>query len=84
MAEFRETTFLLFVAGDSPNSRLAIANLRRALGDEDFEVVDVYEHPDKAADYNVFVTPTLLRRADPRARLYGDLSRLEPLKEFLR
>jgi hypothetical protein len=84
-ASQREKTFLLFVAGDTPNSRTAIANLCNALGgDRDFEIVDVYEQPDRAAQFDVFVTPTLLRRADPRSRLFGDLSSSGPLVEFLR
>jgi hypothetical protein len=80
--------FLLFVAGDSPNSRSAIANVRRALvalvlGAETVEIVDVYERPDLTARASVMVTPALVRRANPRMRLLGDLSVPSQLAAFL-
>ena len=80
--------FLLFVAGDSPNSRAAIANLNRALASLDLavtsvEIVDVYEHPDFTAQARVMVTPALVRRSDPRSRILGDLSVPGQVADFL-
>ena len=72
--------FTLYVAGDSPRSRLAAANFRR-LADErlgaDYAltVVDVMLHPERAEAARVLTTPTLVRElpAPPR-RVTGDLS----------
>jgi len=80
--------FLLFIAGDSPNSRAAIANLTRALASLDLavttvEIVDVYERPDFTASARVMVTPSLVRRADPRMRIIGDLSVPGQVADFL-
>jgi circadian clock protein KaiB len=80
--------FLLFVAGDSPNSRAAIANLHRALVSLDLEpatveIVDVFERPDITARARVMVTPALVRRSDPRLRILGDLSVPGQITDFL-
>ncbi len=80
--------FLLFVSGDSPNSRAAIANLRRALASlqltsETVEIVDVYERPDLTALARVMVTPALVRRANPLLRILGDLSAPGQVMDFL-
>jgi hypothetical protein len=79
---------VLFVSGDSPNSRAALANLRRALADlnraeGDVEIIDVFDRPDIAAAARVLVTPALLRRTDPQARILGDLSATQQLLTFL-
>jgi hypothetical protein len=79
---------ILFVAGDSPNSRAALANLRRTLStlggsEEDLEIIDVFERPDLASIARVLVTPTLLRRSDPHVRILGDLSSTQQLLAFL-
>jgi len=76
------------VAGNSPNSQAAIANLNRALGDvglrpDDVELVDVAEQPERAESARVLVTPTLLR-AGNAARMVGDLSSGDRLKDFVR
>jgi hypothetical protein len=81
-------SLILFVSGDSPNSRAAIGNLHRALADiglsdEDVEIVDVFDRPDIAATARVLVTPALIRRADPEARILGDLSSTTQLVTFL-
>jgi hypothetical protein len=81
-------SLILFVAGDSPNSRAAVANLRRTLSTlggsaDDVEIIDVFERPDIASMARVLVTPALLRRSDPQARILGDLSSTQQLLEFL-
>jgi circadian clock protein KaiB len=70
----------LYVAGRAPNSLRAIANVR-ALCDEHFasahelEIVDLLEHPQRALDDGIIVTPTLLKLSPlPVQRVIGDLS----------
>ena len=74
--------FRLYVAGDGPNSRRALANLR-AIGERHLpgryaiEIVDVLEAPLRALDDSVLVTPTLIKLTPPRCVLVGDLSAQE-------
>jgi circadian clock protein KaiB len=81
---------VLFVAGESPNSVAALANLRRAIELEgpkrfELEVVDVFERAERALSEHVLVTPTLIRVAPPSVRrLVGDLSATIELYAFLR
>ncbi|MEP6992418.1 MAG: circadian clock KaiB family protein [bacterium] len=69
----------LFVAGDSPRSREAAANLMRMcaeLLDEptQVETVDVLLDPDAADEYRILTTPTVVRDGPaPRRRVTGDL-----------
>lgn len=67
----------LYVASDSPDSAVAIANLR-ALFPEDagarIEIVDVHRDPARAERDGVLVTPTLVKLAPaPRCRVLGNL-----------
>jgi circadian clock protein KaiB len=70
----------LYVAGRAPNSIKAIANLeaicREHLKDAyKLEIVDVCEHPRRALDDGVLVTPSLTKLApQPRANVIGNLS----------
>ena len=79
----REIRFTLFVAGDTPRSHLAIANLRRLAtsrlgGRCTLHVVDVREDPDRAESERILTTPTLIKEAPaPVRRVTGDLSDLE-------
>lgn len=69
----------LFVAGDSPRSREAAANLARVCdellqGDVEVETVDVLLKPEVADEYRILTTPTVVRDAPaPRHRVTGDL-----------
>ncbi|MDB4879145.1 MAG: KaiB domain protein [Gemmatimonadetes bacterium] len=69
----------LFVAGDSPRSREAAANLARACdellaGQVEVETVDVLREPAVADEYRILTTPTVVRDAPgPRRRVTGDL-----------
>ncbi len=68
----------LYIAGETPNSMLALANLRAALSNRpyDLEVVDVLTAPERALDDDVFVTPTLVRVSpEPRRTIVGSLAR---------
>jgi circadian clock protein KaiB len=70
----------LYVAGNAPNSVRAIANAKLLCESHftsayEMEIVDLMEHPLRAASDGVIVTPTLLKLAPlPVARLIGNLS----------
>ena len=70
----------LYVAGRAPNSVKAIANLeaicRQHLKDGyKLEIVDVCEHPRRALDDGVLVTPSLAKFSpSPGANIIGNLS----------
>lgn len=71
----------LYVAGDSPNSRRAVDNLRAALSGlattPEVEIVDVLRAPDRGLRDGVLVTPMLVRIAPaPERRILGNLSDL--------
>lgn len=70
----------LYVAGDSPRSRTALANLRKLceaqLKDNyDIEVIDLTKRPDLAKADQILAVPTLIRKIpEPMKRVIGDLS----------
>jgi circadian clock protein KaiB len=70
----------LYIAGRAPNSVKAIANLeaicREHLKDAyKLEIVDVCEHPRRALDDGVLVTPSLAKISpSPGANIIGNLS----------
>jgi len=70
----------LYVAGDSPRSRMALANLKklceeRLKGRYDIEVIDLQKRPDLAKVDQILAVPTLIRKIPaPTKRLIGDLS----------
>lgn len=71
----------LYVAGEGPNSKAALANLRHLLAahgppDYDLEIVDCLREPLRALQDGVLVTPTLLRLSPaPTQTIVGTLSR---------
>ena len=73
----------LYVTGTTPRSVRAIQNIRaiceeKLHGCYDLEVVDIYQHPERAKPEQVVVTPTLVRTLPlPVRRLIGDLSNAE-------
>ncbi|HET7771043.1 MAG TPA: circadian clock KaiB family protein [Chloroflexota bacterium] len=70
----------LYVAGNTPRSERAVANLRRLCSDVlrngcEVEVIDVLEQPHRAEEDRVLATPTVIRRVPgPERRVVGDLS----------
>jgi len=75
-----EPRLILYVTGDTPRSRQAIANLRRICdellgGNAHCLIVDVLDHPEVAEAERILATPTLVKElpAPPR-RVTGDLS----------
>ncbi len=71
----------LYIAGEGPNSKLALANLRDLLeahgpADYELEVIDCLREPLRALRDGVLVTPTLLRLSPgPTQTIVGTLSR---------
>lgn len=73
----------LFVTGTTSRSARAIANLRRVCeerlrGEYDLEVVDIYQHPEAAREYQIVAAPTLVKMLPlPLRRIIGDLADVE-------
>lgn len=72
--------FLLYVAGDAPNSAQAQANLTALClahlpGRHEIEIVDVFKEPKRALADKVLMTPTLIKVGPlPARRIIGTLS----------
>ena len=70
----------LYIAGQSPKSLDAFANLSRVCeehlaGRYEIEVVDLIEHPERASGDDILAIPTLVRRLPgPLRKIIGDLS----------
>jgi circadian clock protein KaiB len=73
----------LFITGTTSRSSRAIANLRRVCeerlhGEYDLEVVDIYQHPEAAQQYQILAAPTLVKMLPlPLRRIIGDLANEE-------
>jgi circadian clock protein KaiB len=75
--------FRLYVAGGAQNSALAIANLAalcrdHLAGRHEIEIVDVLQHPKRALEESIFMTPTLVKYSpSPARRIVGSLTQAE-------
>ena len=73
----------LYIAGDSPKSKTALANLQRFCesyldGKYHIEVVDLKIRPELAKADQILALPTLIRKIpEPMKRVIGDLSNSE-------
>ena len=73
----------LYVAGKSPKSIAAFANLKRICeehlaGRYKIEVIDLVQHPQLAAGDQIVAIPTLVRKLpEPLRKIVGDLSNTE-------
>jgi circadian clock protein KaiB len=73
----------LYVAGQSPKSVSAIANIKKICeehlqGRYELEVVDLYQQPQLAMGEQIIAVPTLIRKLPPPLRrIIGDLSNTE-------
>jgi len=73
----------LYVAGQTPKSVLAIANLKEICdthlqGRYEVEIIDLLENPQLAQGDQILALPTLVRRLPkPIKRVIGDLSNTE-------
>jgi circadian clock protein KaiB len=71
--------FRLYVAGDTQNSALAVANLSafckaHLLNRSEIEIVDVFKEPKRALADSIFMTPTLIKLAPaPIQKIVGTL-----------
>jgi circadian clock protein KaiB len=71
----------LYVAGMTPRSMHAVQALREfcdkhLAGRYEIEVVDIYQHPEKAREEKLVAAPTLIKKLPlPLARFIGDLSK---------
>jgi circadian clock protein KaiB len=92
VAELSRPKVCLFVAGNSPKSERARANLFEltaklgsSLQDHDVEIIDVFVEPMRALKERVMATPTLLVEGrEATGVLIGDLSDTEMLTNFLK
>jgi len=77
----------LYIAGHTPNSERAIANIERICkvdlqGMYELHIIDVLENPQLAEDAHIIATPALIKELpEPLRRVIGDLS--EPDKVLL-
>lgn len=73
----------LYVAGETPKSVLALANLRTICeehlrGRYEIEVIDLMDNPQLAQGDQILALPTLVRRLpEPIKKIIGDLSNTE-------
>jgi len=89
MKKIEPFRFRLYVAGDSPNSAKAVANLRelcREILDDrhEIEVVDVLREPNRALKDGVLLTPMLVKLSPgPVRKIVGSLNNREPILQAL-
>jgi circadian clock protein KaiB len=80
----------LYIAGQSPRSLHALANLRslcdaHLAGRYEIEIIDLVEHPSLARSDEILAIPTLVRRLPaPLRKIIGDLSDTERVLVGLR
>ena len=80
----------LYVAGQSPKSLHALANLKNLCeehlaGHHEIEIIDLVEHPSLARSDDILAIPTLIRRLPaPLRKVIGDLSNTERVLVGLR
>ena len=73
----------LYIAGMTPQSVRAIANLKKICeenlqGRYDLEVVDLYQQPQLAKGEQIIAAPTLIKKLPlPLRRIIGDMSKTE-------
>ncbi|HWN96027.1 MAG TPA: circadian clock KaiB family protein [Methylomirabilota bacterium] len=81
--------FRLYVAGNTPNSLKALANLkalcRTHLPEQhEIEIVDVFREPNRALTERILMTPTLVKLSPaPVCTIVGTLSRTESVLQTL-
>jgi circadian clock protein KaiB len=81
--EAKKWNLRLYVAGQTPKSVMALANLKRICdehmnGAYSVEVIDLMENPQLARRDQIVAIPTLVRELpSPLKRIIGDLSNTE-------
>jgi circadian clock protein KaiB len=77
--------FRLYVAGDGPNSKQAVANLKTLCGEHlaerhEIEIIDVFRDPQRALTDGVVLTPMLVKvLPSPVRKIIGCLSQPKSL-----
>jgi circadian clock protein KaiB len=70
----------LYVAGQTPQSLTALANLKKfceahLAGQYEIEIIDLLKDPSRASDDQILAIPTLVRKLpEPIRKIIGDLS----------
>jgi circadian clock protein KaiB len=83
MAKKKKWELRLYIAGQTPNSVLALKNIMKYceqhLRDEyTIEVIDLLKNPQLAEGDQIFAIPTLVRKVpEPIRKIIGDLSNEE-------
>ena len=83
MSDTKRWNLRLYVAGQTPKSIVALANLKRICdehmeGQYEIEVIDLMENPQLARRDQIVAIPTLVRELpSPLKRIIGDLSNTE-------
>ena len=79
----KEWELRLYVAGQTPKSIAALANLKKFCeenlkGQYNIEVIDLVKHPQLARGDQILAIPTLVRKLpSPMKKIIGDLSNTE-------
>jgi circadian clock protein KaiB len=79
----------LYVSGMSQKSMQAIKNIRQLCdnylkGFHDLEIIDIYKHPELAAEQQIVFSPSLIKKLPvPRKILIGDLSNFDKVMKAL-
>jgi circadian clock protein KaiB len=82
-------SFVLYTAGNFPNSAQAISNLKAMClahfpDQHQIEIVDLLQHPQRGLDDRIFVTPTLVKIAPaPQQTIMGNLNDIPRLLRAL-
>jgi circadian clock protein KaiB len=82
-------SFILYIAGNLPNSVQAVSNLKEFCAEylpEDWrlEIVDVLREPLRGLKDGIIVTPTLVKlEPEPKQLVMGNLSDVPALLNFL-
>lgn len=83
MAQNETTKLILYVAGETPKSLAAIANLERICKEDldnryEVQVIDLKKEPRVAREHSIVAIPTLVRQLPaPIRKIIGDLSDAE-------
>ncbi|WP_164479368.1 circadian clock KaiB family protein [Methylocystis rosea] len=83
MAQNETTKLILYVAGETPKSLAAIANLERICKEDldnryEVQVIDLKKEPRLAREHSIVAIPTLVRQLPaPIRKIIGDLSDAE-------
>ena len=79
----KEWELRLYVAGQTPKSLAAFANLKKICeehlaGEYHIEIIDLIKHPQLASGDQILAIPTLVRKLpQPIRKIIGDLSNTE-------